>query len=119
MSSQPARSPASPHDWLVERRCALDEDLRRLTGVGTTRSLQRPNRFQASNRFYAASLEFGRALKTEFVQRRLAALADGLAAAARSGIAGGLVRTAARFPGPEAVRSPGLGSARRRGARPW
>ena len=30
-------------------------------------SLQRLNRFQASNRFYAANRELGRALKTEFV----------------------------------------------------
>ena len=28
---------------------------------------QRLNRFQASNRFYAANRELGRALKTEFV----------------------------------------------------
>ena len=30
-------------------------------------ALQRLNRFQASNRFYAANRELGRALKTEFV----------------------------------------------------
>ena len=38
------------------------------TGHATaSAALQRLNRFQASNRFYAANRELGRALKTEFV----------------------------------------------------
>ena len=43
--------------------------LRRVPGRPRTASaaLQRLNRFQASNRFYAANRELGRALKTEFV----------------------------------------------------
>ena len=40
----------------------------RAVGVGSaSAALQRLNRFQASNRFYAANRELGRALKTEFV----------------------------------------------------
>ena len=37
------------------------------TANASTAALQRLNRFQASNRFYAANRELGRALKTEFV----------------------------------------------------
>ena len=36
-------------------------------GVDGDAALQRLNRFQASNRFYVANQELGRALKTEFV----------------------------------------------------
>ncbi len=75
-------------------------------------ALQRLNRFQASNRFYAANRELGRALKTEFVLQvhvRAATAGEGTAwsaqgrAAPRPG-AGRLLRAAGAHQRPRGLR---------------
>ena len=63
-------------------------------------ALQRLNRFQASNRFYAANRELGRALKTEFVLQYHVR-----AAAAGEGAAGPAQGRAAPRPGAERAPS--------------